>query len=144
MGEVLGPSVDIVEGAIEQVDSASVRMNVFRVTDLRGQVSTWTGEQVQLPREGIAGFRERQMSKSRSWIFAGAVIGLVVFTAIAMGLIQAIPAPVRRVHRILLSGGERREPSRHPSFALITESLTHALCSYSLRRSGRARFGRVH
>lgn len=86
MAPVLGPAVDLVEGVIEQADSTSIRMQVYRVKTLRGETSTWTGEQVTVPRDGIAGYRGRQLSKARSWILAGVVIGVLVFSAVVLGL----------------------------------------------------------
>jgi len=86
MGPMLGPAVDIVEGSVDRVDSTSIRMQVFRVTTIGGGATNWTGEQVEVPRDGVAGFRERELSRARSWILAGIVVGLLVFATVVLGL----------------------------------------------------------
>jgi hypothetical protein len=86
MADVLGPMVDVVEGSVARQDPSSVRLLVYRVKDLRGGVSTWTGETIDVPREGIAGFRERKLSKARSWVLAGTLVGAVVISALLLDL----------------------------------------------------------
>ncbi len=77
LGERVGALVDRIDGQVISIDSQTVVMDVFRVTDLRGNGSTWTGERVNIPREGILGFRERQLSKIK-------VLALVGVAAIAI------------------------------------------------------------
>ena len=86
MADVLGPMVDVVEGSVARQDPSSVRLLVYRVKDLRGGVSTWTGETIDIPREGITGFRERKLSKARSWVLAGTLVGAVVISALLLDL----------------------------------------------------------
>jgi len=85
-GPTLGPGVDWVEGAIAGQDSLKVRLLVNQVRDLRGGTSTWTGEEVEIAREGIAGFRALTLSKQRSWLLAGVVVGAVVISIVMTNL----------------------------------------------------------
>jgi hypothetical protein len=82
----LGPGVDWVEGAIAGQDSLKVRILVNQVRDLRGGTSTWTGEEVEIARDGIAGFRALTLSKQRSWLLAGVVVGAVVISIVMTNL----------------------------------------------------------
>ncbi len=86
MESVLGPGTDVVEGVVTRQDSASIEVQVATVTTIRGASSNWTGEVVTIPRDGISGFRGRQLSKTRSWILAGVVVGVLVFSAVVLGL----------------------------------------------------------
>ncbi len=86
MDQVLGPSVDMVEGSIAGVDSAAFRVSVARVVTIRGDATTWTGETVVVPREGVAGFRERKLSKTRSWVLAGILLGAIVYSIVGLGI----------------------------------------------------------
>jgi hypothetical protein len=86
MESVLGQGVDVVEGVVSRQDSASIEVQVAKVTTIRGATSTWTGEAVTIPRDGISGFRGRQLSKVRSWVLAGVVVGVLVFSAVVLGL----------------------------------------------------------
>lgn len=86
MGALLGPAVKTVEGVVLAQDSSMIRLQVHRVTEAGGQSSQWTGESVDIPRGSIAGFQGRQLSKARSWILAGVVLGALVLSITVFGL----------------------------------------------------------
>lgn len=86
MGDGLGPMVDRVEGVVEAQDSAKVRLRVNRVLYLQGNSAIWSGESLDIPRDGILGFRGRQLSKARSWALAAGVAGAVIVTALSFSL----------------------------------------------------------
>jgi hypothetical protein len=86
LASVLGPATDVVEGGIARQDSTVLELNVYRVVTLRGEASTWTGESVVIQRDGIAGFRERRLSKARSWMLAGAFVGAILLSVVVLGL----------------------------------------------------------
>jgi hypothetical protein len=86
MSETLGTEVDMVVGAVASQDEAVIRMQVYRVITLRGEASTWTGETIEVPREGVMGFRERKLSKARSWVLAGAVVGAIIISVLVLDL----------------------------------------------------------
>ncbi len=77
LGERVGELVDRIDGQVISIDSQTVVIDVFRVTDLRGNGSTWTGERVNIPREGVLGFRERKLSTIK-------VLALVGVAAVAI------------------------------------------------------------
>lgn len=80
LGERLGANVEQVDGNVVTIDSANVTLDVYRVTDLRGTGTTWTGERVVIPREAILGFRERKLSKARTLLVIGAAVLAIVAT----------------------------------------------------------------
>lgn len=86
MSESLGTEVDIVIGALTGQDDAMIRLAVYRIVTLRGAEATWTGESIVIPRDGIMGFRERKLSKARSWVLAGAVVGAIIISVVVLGL----------------------------------------------------------
>lgn len=86
LGDRLGAAVDKVDGLLVEVDSAKVTLEVYRTTDLRGTTASWTGERVQVPKDAIAGYQERQFSKRRTWILVGTTVGVVVATMLMVNL----------------------------------------------------------
>jgi len=81
LGERVGALVERIDGRIVSIDSSSVVLDVFRVTDLRGTATTWTGERVTIPRDAVLGFRERKLSKLRVLALVGAA-ALAVFAVL--------------------------------------------------------------
>ncbi len=86
LGEKLGSSVDRVDGMVVTVDSMNVTLEVYGTTDLRGNSSTWSGERLQVPKDAIAGYQERQFSKRRTYILVGAMVGAVLASALMVNL----------------------------------------------------------
>ncbi len=84
LGDRLGSSIDKVDGLLVEDDGASVSLEVYRTMDLRGNAATWTGERVQVPRDGITGYQERQFSKRRTYLLVGTVVGVIAATALAV------------------------------------------------------------
>ena len=84
LGDRLGQAVDKVDGLLVEGDGQSVTLEVFRTMDLRGNAASWTGERVQLPRDGITGYQERQFSKRRTYLLVGSVVAVVVVTALTV------------------------------------------------------------
>ena len=82
----LGPFVESVEGIVAGQDSATVRLKVSRVVYARGGSALWTGEEVEIPVAGIAGFQARQFSKARTWALVGATVGIVAFSILTLNL----------------------------------------------------------
>ena len=84
----LGELVERVDGNLLSVSEAAITLSVTRTHSLRGTESVWAGEQVEIQREGILGFRERQHSKGKT---AFLTIGLIVgVAALISGLSLAV------------------------------------------------------
>lgn len=92
----LGPSVDKVEGIVEQTGDQTYGISVIRVTQIDGSKSLWTGERVDVRQEYVAGYSTRRLSRSRTALLVGGItVGIVTFI----------------VGKSLLLGGGGVEPS---------------------------------
>lgn len=84
VSEKLGSAMDKVDGLLVSAGESSVTLEVYRTTDLRGNEASWTGEKVQLPKDGITGYQERQLSKKRTTLLvAGVVVGITAMMTMA-------------------------------------------------------------
>jgi hypothetical protein len=86
LGDRLGANVDRVEGVLVSADSAGIVMDVSGIKDLRGGSAVWSGERVTIPNDAIMGFRPRKLSKARSLLLAGAVVGVLAVITFGMSL----------------------------------------------------------
>ncbi len=91
LSERIGATVERVEGVLVSRDSAGVVMNVSGTWDLRGGSSTWSGERVEIPAEAIMGYRPRQLSKGRTFLFAATAVAVlvVVITGVTLNVFGA-------------------------------------------------------
>lgn len=86
LGERLGSSIERVDGMLVAVDSLNVTLDVYGTTNQRGNTSTWSGERLQVPKDAISGYQERQFSKRRTYILVGAMVGAVLASALMVNL----------------------------------------------------------
>jgi hypothetical protein len=84
VGDRLGSAIDKVDGLLVEGGGSDVTLEVYRTIDLRGNAATWTGERVQLPKDGITGYQGRQFSKRRTYLLVGSVVAVIVATAFAV------------------------------------------------------------
>lgn len=80
LNERMGSLVERIEGQITGRSNGMVTMAVHRVVDVRGNTSTWTGEQVTIPEDGIMGYRARKISKIKTALLIGVSVAVVIFT----------------------------------------------------------------
>ena len=85
LGDRIGSSVDRIDGKVISRQGGSITMDVYRVTDLRGNSATWTGERVSIPEEAVMGYRARKFSKFKTLILVGAIT-LAIMTTLARSL----------------------------------------------------------
>ena len=71
-GHTLGPLADRVEGRVAQVTDTAYVLQVLTVRDVRGVVTKWSGETVTVPRAWVGGAYRRRLSRSRTYLLAGA------------------------------------------------------------------------
>jgi hypothetical protein len=82
LGDRLGPGVLRVEGRITDATPDVLMVNVFRVAQINGQRSQWSGESVRLDRAFVGRVQERQLSRTRTAIAVAAVaVGVGAFIA---------------------------------------------------------------
>jgi len=77
LGPQLGGNVNVIEGRLVGVEGESYLVSVARVRPISGPVANWSGEQVKIRREDVAVFQERRLSKTRTLLTAGVVVGAI-------------------------------------------------------------------
>lgn len=80
LGDRVGALVDRIDGRIISRKDGSIVLDVYRVTDLRGNSATWTGERVTVPEEAVVGYRARKFSKWKTVLLVGAIAFAIVTT----------------------------------------------------------------
>lgn len=92
VGDKLGEFAEQVDGSIVSSSETAVTLSVTQTKSLRGIVAIWSGEQVELQREGIRGFRQRQFSKGRTALLTvgiiagiGAIAGIISLAVGGLG-----------------------------------------------------------
>jgi hypothetical protein len=81
LSDRLGSGVLRLEGTLTRSDSVDLVMNVWRVAQISGPPSRWSGESIRFKREYASRVHTRTLNKGKTFAFAGAaVVGLVVFT----------------------------------------------------------------
>jgi hypothetical protein len=66
------------EGTLTRSDSQDFTMNVWRVAQIGGATSRWSGESVQFRKDFVAAVQARSLNRGKTYLVAGAaVVGLV-------------------------------------------------------------------
>jgi hypothetical protein len=89
LGERMGPGVLKITGRLAAQTDSVMTVNVASVEYLEAGSSIWSGEQVRIPADYVAMVNERTLSRSRSWLAAGAAVAAVVVSAVALDLTGA-------------------------------------------------------
>jgi hypothetical protein len=92
----VGPSVTSLRGYLVSTENTNVVLSVTSVTDRYGQVQSWRGEQVRVPRVAIQDFQQRRFSLGRTLLLGavfvgGSVAGWAVFKGDVRG--GSLPGP---------------------------------------------------
>lgn len=80
LGDRVGASVDRIDGKVVSRQDGSIVLDVYRVTDLRGNTATWTGERVSIPEDAILGYRTRKVSKLKTLLLVGVIVLAILGT----------------------------------------------------------------
>lgn len=89
----LGPGVLTVEGRVVRQDESGWTLRVYRLIDLRGQATTWTGEIVELPRTSVEMVTRRDFDRGRSAIATVAIAGGVTLFVLSRSLLGGGAGP---------------------------------------------------
>jgi hypothetical protein len=71
VGNVLGSSLERVDGRVVRATDSAYLLRVSRVIDLRGVQTPWRGETVSVARSWVGNSYERRFSRSRTYLIAG-------------------------------------------------------------------------
>ena len=79
LGDRLGAGVKEVHGQLVGPDGGEFLIRVFRVIQLDGSSSLWSGETVRLDRDYVGRVKTRELSKTRTWLLAAGVTATAVW-----------------------------------------------------------------
>ncbi len=85
----MGGGVLRLEGTVTGDDSDQYVMDVWRVAQLNGETTRWSGERVRINRDFVGGVLERKLSNARTYLLAGGATVAMVMLAKSVGLIGA-------------------------------------------------------
>ena len=81
LSDRLGSGVLRLEGTLTRTDSVELVMNVWRVAQISGPASRWSGESIRFKREYASRVQQRTLNRGKTLVVAGATVaGLVLFT----------------------------------------------------------------
>jgi hypothetical protein len=78
LGDRMGPGITRIEGRMLGTEGDQYVVSVFRTAALGGSTSVWSGEEMRLDRNFVSRLEGRELSKSRTWLAAGAATSVVV------------------------------------------------------------------
>lgn len=79
----MGELVERVDGSLVSATETAITLSVTRIRSLRGTHAIWAGEQVEIQREGIRGFHERQFSRGRTVLLTiGVIAGVAALISV--------------------------------------------------------------
>lgn len=74
----LGTRIESVRGTVADETEAGLALLLLATTNRTGSEAHWRGERVEIPRDYIAGMRERRFDRGRSILFAALLVGGVI------------------------------------------------------------------
>ena len=86
LGNRVGQGVLRIEGRMVGTEGEQYVINVFRTSSIGGSTSLWSGEEVRVNRNLVSRLEGRQLSKSRTWLAAGAATSVVAAFIMTRGL----------------------------------------------------------
>jgi hypothetical protein len=86
LSDRVGPGILRIEGRMIGTEGEQYVINVFRTAAIGGSTSLWSGEEMRLNRNLVSRLEGRQLSKSRTWLAAGAATSVVIAFIVTRGL----------------------------------------------------------
>ena len=87
LGPKMGEGVLRLNGKVAQASDSMYVVRVSSVDYAAAPTGHWAGEEVQIPRGYIASIAEQRLSRKRSWLMAGIVVGGIAALAAAIKII---------------------------------------------------------
>ena len=89
----LGSGTLTVEGRVVRQDESGWTLRVYRVANVRGESTTWTGEVVELPRASVELVSRKDFNRQRSLMAAATVAGSLTLFVLTRNLLGGGPTP---------------------------------------------------
>ena len=86
LGDRMGPGIARIDGRMLGTEGDQYVVNVFRTAAISGTTSVWSGEEIRFDRNFVSRLEGRQLSKSRTWLAAGAATSVLVAFIMTRGL----------------------------------------------------------
>jgi hypothetical protein len=83
----LGPGALVVEGRVVQQSESGWTLRVYRLTPLRGEPTTWSGEVVEVPSTAVEMVTRRDFDRQRTMVALGVTVGAVALFVLSRGLL---------------------------------------------------------
>ena len=80
LAPAMGVAAQDIRGQVVAADPDAIRVAITSVTSFRGDLQSWRGEQVSLPKISLAGVSQRHFSMGRSLTLAAGFIGGAVLS----------------------------------------------------------------
>ena len=94
LARYIGPDVGVVRGRFQSASERGLTLSVSQVELRRGDVLSWQGETVVVPRAFVASLEERRVSRGRIVLLAGGSILALLASYQAFGSAGGgVPAP---------------------------------------------------
>ena len=87
LGPQMGEGVLRLNGKVAQASDSMYVVQVSSVDYAAAPTGHWAGEEIKVPRDYIASVAERRLSRKRSWLMAGIVVGGIALLAAAIKII---------------------------------------------------------
>ena len=87
LGPQMGEGVLRLNGKLAQASESLYVVRVSSVDYAAAPTGHWTGEEIKVPRDYVASVNERRLSRKRSWLMAGIVVGAIVVVTAAVKII---------------------------------------------------------
>ena len=81
LGDLVGSGAARIEGTLQSETDSAYMLNVASVRYQRGVTAVWSGEPVTVGKTAVYRVSERQFSRGRTFVAAGAVIAAIVAIA---------------------------------------------------------------
>src|SRR5215204_4173949 len=86
LSEKIGPGVVRLEGTLAGVENDALLVDASAVRQVRGYISDLGGVRVRLPQQYVARMDERQLSRKRTLIVGGVIVGVIAAFFLAKGV----------------------------------------------------------
>lgn len=87
LGPQMGEGVVRLNGRVAQASDSLYVVRVSSVDYLAAPTGHWAGEEIKVPRDYVASVAERRLSRKRSWVMAGIVVGAIAVVAAGIKII---------------------------------------------------------
>ena len=87
LGKQLGEGVARLTGRVANASDSVYVVKVSSVEYIAAPIGHWAGEEINVSRDYIASVSERRLSRKRSWLAAGIIVGAIAVVSLGIKII---------------------------------------------------------